>query len=281
MPDNAKKVVQSQPENASNKNFAIQNRVFAGIGVIRLPTPGFPESQLFVEPPRRCIRLPHFQKNSVTAGLPSLNQQSIHQLLPDSGPADLRSNDDVLEFPFRRRMPGNEKSGEGRRPICLRYKSQPCGRFRHGCEKINVLLLRPVGGRRGLPLEANHLSSILDCRLAYEIGQSVSRRVCLKLGTGSWFPKNLRVRTPHVVRLEMFGRDGFTSSEFVPTHTGDFGGSWPLHTIPNGVFLGGPQSLSKGIRNCTIGCRNPLQCARFNQRRERPYIEQRLCNAIE
>ena len=177
MPDNAKKVVQSQPEIASNKNFAIQNRVFAGIGVIRLSMPGFPESQLFVEPSCRCIRLSHFQKNAFTVGLPSLNQQSVHQLLPDSGPADLRSNDDVLEFPFRRRMPGDEKSGEGRRAIFLRYKSQPCGRFRHSCEEIKVLLLRPVGGRRGLPLEANHLSSILHCRLAYEIGQSVSPRV--------------------------------------------------------------------------------------------------------
>jgi|SRR5579864_2371540 len=113
MPDNAKKVGQSQPEMSSNKNFAIQNRVFAGIGVIRFPTPGFPEPELLVKPSRPCIRLSHFQKDGVTVGLPSLTQQSVHQLLPDSGPADLRSNDDILELPFGRRMPSDEKSGEG------------------------------------------------------------------------------------------------------------------------------------------------------------------------
>jgi hypothetical protein len=37
------------------------------------------------------------------------------------------------------------------------------------------LLLRPVRGRRALPLEANHLSNILVRRLAYEMSQSVSR----------------------------------------------------------------------------------------------------------
>jgi hypothetical protein len=61
------------------------------------------------------------------------------------------------------------------------------------------LLLRPVGGRRALPLEANHLRNIFDCRLAYEIGQSVSRGV--ELAARSRFSKDLRVRTPKVIRL--------------------------------------------------------------------------------
>ena len=175
MPDNAKKVVQSQPENASNKNFAIQNRVFVRICVIPLPTSGFLESKIFIETPRRHIRRSHFQKDSVSLGLPSLNQQGVHQLLPDSRPADLRSNDNIFQFPFRRRMPGDQKSCEGRRTFFARYKGEPCGRFGPDYEEIKVLLLRPVRGRRALPLEANHLSNILVRRLAYEMSQSVSR----------------------------------------------------------------------------------------------------------
>ena len=68
------------------------------------------------------------------------------------------------------------------------------GIFSPGCEEIKVLLLRPVGSRRGLPLEAHHVSSILDCRLAYEIVQLVSCRVAL--GARCRFPKNLRIRMP-------------------------------------------------------------------------------------
>src|SRR6202008_3934876 len=104
-------------------------------------------------------------------------------------------------------MPGDEKSGKGGRAVVVRYKSEPCGRSAPGREEIKVLLLRPVGHRRALPLEANHLSNILDCRLAYEIGQSVSRRVTL--AARSWFSKNLRVRTPKVIRLYLFRRDSF------------------------------------------------------------------------
>jgi hypothetical protein len=162
----AKKVGLSQPEMASNKSSAIQNRVFAGIGVIRFPTPGFPESELLVKPSRRCIRLSHFQKDGVAVGPPSLNQQSAYQPLPDSGPADLRSNHNILELPFRRRMPGDEKSSEDRRTFFVRHKSEPCGRLGPDYQEIKVLLLRPVRGRRALPLEANHLSSILDSRRA-------------------------------------------------------------------------------------------------------------------
>jgi hypothetical protein len=34
-----------------------------------------------------------------------------------------------------------------------------------------------MGSRRALPLKANHLSNVLDGRLAYEIGQLLSAKV--------------------------------------------------------------------------------------------------------
>ena len=112
MEDNAKKVVQSQLEMASAKPFGIQNRVFAGVGVVGLPPTGLPESQRFVETSRRRIRLSHFEENGATVRVLSLHQQSVYQFFPDSHPAERRSDDDILEFPVGRHMPRNEKTGE-------------------------------------------------------------------------------------------------------------------------------------------------------------------------
>jgi hypothetical protein len=110
MGDNAKKVVQSQPEITSAKRFAIQNRIFGGIAVIGLPPPVFPETQFFVKTSCGDIRVSHFKKNGIAVGLLNLKQQSVHQLLPDSHPADGGSNDDILELPFGRHVPGHEKT---------------------------------------------------------------------------------------------------------------------------------------------------------------------------
>ena len=102
------------------------------MAVISLPPPVFPETQFFVETSRRRIRLSYFQKNGVTVGLLSLKEQSVHQLLPDSHPANRRSNDDILEFPFGRHVPGHEKADQRTGTVFDSYESESYRRFTAG-----------------------------------------------------------------------------------------------------------------------------------------------------